>query len=205
MSLESLLQLLPDTISVIDREMISRAYHFAEDAHKGQKRASGDPYLSHCEAVSSILAEMQVPPVMIAAGLLHDTVEDTKVTLDDIRKEFGEETANLVDGVTKLTHLPHVSRADQHELEQSLDSVLGKKPEESVVNPKSRRKDLATETLRKTFLAMGEDIRVVVIKLADRLHNMRTLGFMPEAVRKRVAKETLEIFAPSPTGWVSGK
>jgi GTP pyrophosphokinase len=196
MSLETLLDKLPENISVIDRETISRAYHFAENAHKNQKRASGDPYITHCEAVATILTEMRVPAVVIVASLLHDTVEDTKITLDEIRKEFGDETAMLVDGVTKLTHLPRVSRADQLELSRDSEKPADEKQAESSINPKSRKKDLATETLRKTFLAMGEDIRVVVIKLADRLHNMRTLGFMPESARKRIAKETLDIFAP---------
>lgn len=196
MSLETLLDKLPENISVVDRETISRAYKFAENAHKNQKRASGDPYITHCEAVATILIELHVPPVVIAAGLLHDTVEDTKITLDQIRQEFGDETAMLVDGVTKLTHLPRVSRANHFDLPLENQAPADEKPIETIVYPKSRKKDLATETLRKTFLAMGEDIRVVVIKLADRLHNMRTLGFMPESTRKRIAKETLDIFAP---------
>ena len=114
MALENLLKVLPDNYSVVDREMITRAYQFAEKAHAGQKRASGEPYITHCEAVAIILAEMHVPPAVVIAGLLHDTVEDTKVTLDDIRREFSDEIARLVDGVTKLTNLPRVSRADQH-------------------------------------------------------------------------------------------
>lgn len=196
MSLESLLEKLSENISVVDRETIARAYHFAENAHKHQKRASGDPYITHCEAVASILTELRVPAVVIVSGLLHDTVEDTQTTLDDIRNEFGNETAMLVDGVTKLTHLPRVSKSDQLELSAEDAVPADEKPIEPVISQKSRKKDLATETLRKTFLAMGEDIRVVVIKLADRLHNMRTLGFMPESARKRIAKETLDIFAP---------
>jgi len=198
MALENLLKVLPDNYSVVDRETITRAYQFAEKAHSGQKRASGEPYITHCEAVAIILAEMRVPPAVVIAGLLHDTVEDTSVTLDDIRGEFSDEIARLVDGVTKLTNLPRVSRADQHNNE-----VTGPEPaedseelESGTVSPRSRRKDLANETLRKTFLAMGDDIRVVLIKLADRLHNMRTLGFMPEQKRRRIARETLEIFAP---------
>lgn len=196
MSLETLLDKLPDNISVVDRETISRAYKFAENAHKNQKRASGDPYITHCEAVATILIELHVPPVVIVAGLLHDTVEDTKITLDQIRQEFGDETAMLVDGVTKLTHLPRVSRPSHIDFPIEDKAPADEKSIEAIVYPKSRKKDLATETLRKTFLAMGEDIRVVVIKLADRLHNMRTLGFMPESTRKRIAKETLDIFAP---------
>lgn len=198
--LENLMEVLPENFSVIDREFIIQAYNYAEEAHRTQKRASGEPYITHCVAVAIILAELKVQPVVVAAGLLHDTVEDTPITLEDIKRDFGDEVARLVDGVTKLTHLPRVSRADQHdavlfenqesrnhdEKEELLDSQLAR----------DRRRDLANETLRKTFLAMGEDIRVILIKLADRLHNMRTLGFMPERKRKRIAQETLDIFAP---------
>jgi len=115
--LENLLEILPETYSRVDREFIIQAYNFAENAHATQKRASGEPYISHCVAVAIILAEMHVQPVVVAAGLLHDTVEDTPVTLQDIQQIFGEEVARLVDGVTKLTHLPRVSRADQHDAE----------------------------------------------------------------------------------------
>ncbi len=189
---DTLLKNLPDIYTVVDREQILRAYHYAEAAHVGQTRVSGEPYITHCVAVAGILADMRVPPAVVIAGLLHDTVEDTSVTLEDIRREFGDEITKLVDGVTKLTNLPRVSRADQHPNE-----LISNGPEtESPETMTSRRRDLANETLRKTFLAMGDDIRVVLIKLADRLHNMRTLGVMPENKRKRIARETLEIFAP---------
>jgi GTP pyrophosphokinase len=198
--LDNLLETLPENYSVVDREMIMHAYRFAEEAHKDQKRASGEPYITHCVAVAMILAEMRVQPAVVAAGLLHDTVEDTTVSLDDLRREFGEEITKLVDGVTKLTNLPRVSRADQHGEGMSVEAS-GDKSEENADDEDSqvsrrRRQDLANETLRKTFLAMGEDIRVILIKLADRLHNMRTLGYMPENKRRRIAKETLDIFAP---------
>ncbi len=198
--LENLLEVLPENYSVMDREIIMRAYRYAENAHTNQKRASGEPYLTHCVAVAIILAEMHVQPAAIAAGLLHDTVEDTVATLQDIRREFGDEIAQLVDGVTKLTHLPRVSRADQHDtsiIEDSKDKDAEEREEllDSDL-ARDRRKDLANETLRKTFLAMGDDIRVILIKLADRLHNMRTLGYMPENKRRRIAQETLDIFAP---------
>lgn len=198
--LENLIETLPESYSVVDRETIMHAYRYAEEAHKEQKRASGEPYITHCVAVAMILAEMRVQPAVVAAGLLHDTVEDTTVTLADLRREFGDEVAQLVDGVTKLTHLPRVSRADQHDAQ-----MFGQIPEkeedaqETLIDSpvgRDRRKDLANETLRKTFLAMGDDIRVILIKLADRLHNMRTLGYMPEVKRKRIAQETLDIFAP---------
>lgn len=190
---EKLQEGLPDTYSLADKELVQRAYRLAEKAHEGQKRASGEPYINHCLAVAQILTELRVPPEVLAAGLLHDTVEDTPVTLEDIRKDFGDVVANLVDGVTKLTNLPRVSRDDQF----AEKAVNGHGPE---TGPKrsvlGRRPDLASETLRKTFLAMGDDVRVVLIKLADRLHNMRTLGHMPEAKRKRIAQQTLDIFAP---------
>lgn len=192
MKIEDLMAILPDSYSAVDRELVQRAYIYAEEAHKDQKRASGEPYVTHCVAVAGILAEMKVPPVVVIAGLLHDTVEDTSIKNEDLKNEFGEEVAKLVDGVTKLTNLPLVSRGDQHIEEINIDT---NNDSEFPVS-RSRRQDLASETLRKTFMAMGEDIRVVLIKLADRLHNMRTLGFMPEIKRRRIAKETLDIFAP---------
>ncbi len=203
MRVENLLETLPDNYSVVDRDLILRVYRFAEQAHQGQKRASGEPYITHCLAVAAILAEMRVPPVVVIAGLLHDTVEDTTVTLDLIRREFGDEVSRLVDGVTKLTNLPRVLRDDQHaemvqvETEERVDQYGRPIPDVPLdQNIKSRKRDLTSETLRKTFLAMGEDVRVVLIKLADRLHNMRTLGYMPEQKRRRIAQETLDIFAP---------
>lgn len=199
MKFENLLEALPDSYNLVDREMLTRAYKLAEKAHENQKRVSGEPYITHCLAVAAILNEMKVPPEVVIAGLLHDTVEDTDITLDVIRKEFGDDVAKLVDGVTKLTNLPRVSRGDQH-IEDSLgNNVDIQDTEEEELQEqiqKSRKRDLASETLRKTFLAMGDDIRIVLIKLADRLHNMRTLGYMPEQKRKRIAKETLDIFAP---------
>lgn len=198
--LENLLEVLPENYSMVDREFIIQAYQYAEEAHKTQKRVSGEPYISHCVAVAIILAELRVQPVVVAAGLLHDTVEDTSVTLQDIRRDFGDEVASLVDGVTKLTHLPRVSRADQHDAELfSNNTEKDKEEQETLLNSqlaRDRRRELANETLRKTFLAMGDDIRVILIKLADRLHNMRTLGYMPENKRRRIAQETLDIFAP---------
>ncbi|MBI5953186.1 MAG: bifunctional (p)ppGpp synthetase/guanosine-3',5'-bis(diphosphate) 3'-pyrophosphohydrolase [Chloroflexi bacterium] len=193
MPLEKLLEQLPENYSVAERALVERAYWVAEEAHQMQKRHSGEPYINHCLAVASILSELKVPSEVIAAGLLHDTVEDTSITLTDIRSEFGDTIAALVDGVTKLTHLPRVSRGDQH-AEKNDDNGH----EEVPTAPASlgRREDIVAETLRKTFLAMGEDVRVMFIKLADRLHNMRTLSHMPEHKRKRIAQETLDIFAP---------
>ena len=205
MRIETLLESLPETYSSADHELVQRAYRVAEQAHAGQTRASGEPYISHCLAVASILAELCVPPAVISAGLLHDTVEDTDVTLKEIKRDFGDEIELLVDGVTKLTQLPRVSRGDQHSNEQEEEEKIreiavrrGLPDPDSEVDQltRSRRYDAASETLRKTFLAMGEDIRVVLIKLADRLHNMRTLGHLPENKRKRIAQQTMDIFAP---------
>ena len=201
MTIDDLMDALSENYSPPERELILRAYQFAEKAHEGQKRASGEPYITHCLAVAKILSELNIPSSVVAAGLLHDTVEDTPVTLEDLRNEFGEEVAKLVDGVTKLTNLPRVSRGDQ--LFSDEDTGDGNNSENDEENglpepgeEDARKRALAQETLRKTFLAMGEDVRVVLIKLADRLHNMRTLGYMPEAKRKRIARETLDIFAP---------
>jgi GTP diphosphokinase / guanosine-3',5'-bis(diphosphate) 3'-diphosphatase len=191
--LENLLEQLPDTYTLADKELIQRAYRVAEEAHRGQKRMSGEPYINHCLAVAQILAELQVPPEVIAAGLLHDTVEDTPLTLADIQRDFGDTIAALVDGVTKLTNLPRVSRDDQHAEAKSAVNGPDTEPTPALLG---RRADLASETLRKTFLAMGDDVRVVLIKLADRLHNMRTLSHMAETKRIRIAQQTLDIFAP---------
>jgi GTP pyrophosphokinase len=179
MKVEGLLAALPTTTSPADRELIQRAYRVAEKAHRHQRRASGEPHIQHCLAVAMIMVELGAPAAVVAAALLHDTVEDTSLTLEDLEADFGKEVSTLVDGVTKLTQLPRVSRIDGRGKEQ-----------------RASKGELAKETLRKTFLAMGDDVRVVVIKLADRLHNMRTLSHLPLEKRERIARETLEIFAP---------
>jgi GTP pyrophosphokinase len=189
--LKNLLEVLPEHYSPADRELIQRAYRMAKEAHRGQKRQSGEPYINHCLAVAIILADLSVPSEVVVAGILHDTVEDTNVTLDDIRRDFSETVSKLVNGVTKLTNLPRVSRGDQHaqkNKKSTKDELLARQSE-----ARSRKQDLKSETLRKTFLAMGDDVRVVLIKLADRLHNMRTLHHTPEEKQRRIAKETLEI------------
>src|SRR5258708_14337827 len=112
--LETLLEQLPETYTLADKELVQRAYRVAEEAHHGQKRNSGEPYINHCLAVAQILAELRVPPEVLAAGLLHDTVEDTSVTLPEVRRDFGDAIASLVDGVTNLTNLPRESRNDKH-------------------------------------------------------------------------------------------
>jgi guanosine-3',5'-bis(diphosphate) 3'-pyrophosphohydrolase len=205
MRIDNLMENLPKSYTPADRELVMRAYKTAEKAHAKQKRASGEPYIVHCLAVDSILAELRVPHSVVAAALLHDTVEDTDISLDDLRLDFGDEIAKLVDGVTKLTQLPRVTRGDQQlgdeEREEELRQIAERRglpdPDtEAELLTRRRGYDLVSETLRKTFLAMGEDVSVVLIKLADRLHNMRTLGYMPEKKRKRIAQETLDIFAP---------
>lgn len=172
MKLETLLGALPTHLPASDRILIERAYHVAEKAHGHQQRASGEPYVQHCLSVAYSLAELHMPTPVIVAGLLHDTVEDTGITLEDLRRDFGDEVAKLVDGVTKLAQLPRVSKDGNTPI------------------------DLHKENLRKTFLAMSDDVRVVLIKLADRLHNMRTLQYVKPEKQGRIARETLEIFAP---------
>jgi RelA/SpoT family (p)ppGpp synthetase len=171
--LTNIFEALPD-LPRNDRAMLERAYDYARTAHEGQYRKSGEPYITHSLAVAEILAEMGMDVPTIAAGLLHDVVEDTQITLDDIEQEFGSITAQLVDGVTKLTQLP-----------TGVEGMHG-----------GKAGDREMEYLRKMFLAMGSDFRVILIKLADRLHNMRTLGYMPPHKQLQTAKETLEIFAP---------
>lgn len=149
-----------------DKDLVTRAFNFAKKAHEGQKRASGDPYIIHPFNTALILAEFQADAETIAAGLLHDTVEDTEITLSDLEKEFSKQIAFMVEGVTKLGQL------------------------------KYRGVKRHTESLRKLFVAMSEDIRVIMIRLADRLHNVRTLKFLPVDKQKRIALETLEIYAP---------
>ncbi len=151
-----------------DISMIEKAYRVASDAHNGQKRKSGEPYIIHPLWVGTILADLEMDKETIVSGMLHDVVEDTEVTLEDIRSDFGDEVALLVDGVTKLGQLSY----SQDKLE------------------------VQAENLRKMFLAMAKDIRVIIIKLADRLHNMRTLEFMRPEKQKEKAKETMDIYAP---------
>jgi len=147
--------------------IIEEAYHFAVKAHAGQTRVSGDVYILHPLGVAQIIANLELDPVTIAAGLLHDVVEDTEVTLAELKEKFGEEIGLLVDGVTKLSKLEFKSKEENQ-----------------------------AENLRKMFVAMAKDIRVILIKLADRLHNMRTLKHLNPVKRKEIARETIEIYAP---------
>ncbi len=150
-----------------DLELVRKAYEFSQTHHAGQTRASGKPYLEHPLEVALVLAEMKMDPVAVSAGLLHDSVEDTSVTIVDIRKEFGEQVAHIVEGVTKISKIDFATREEQQ-----------------------------AENLRKMMLAMVDDIRVVLIKLADRLHNMRTLEHLQPERQHKIAQETLEIYAP---------
>ena len=151
-----------------DISMVEKAYRIAYDAHKEQKRKSGEPYIIHPLCVAIILADLELDKESIVAGILHDVVEDTVMTLDEVAKEFGSEVALLVDGVTKLT-----------QLSWSMD-----------------KQEIQAENLRKMFLAMAKDIRVILIKLADRLHNMRTLQYMTPEKQKEKARETMDIYSP---------
>jgi len=148
-------------------EIVRKAYEYSQKYHAGQTRASGQPYLVHPLEVACVLAEMKMDPVGIAAGLLHDSVEDTSITIVDIRKEFGDQVARIVEGVTKISKIDFATREEQQ-----------------------------AENLRKMMLAMVDDIRVVLIKLADRLHNMRTLEHLPPERQQKIAQETLDIYAP---------
>ena len=148
-------------------EPIEHAYRFAADHHKKQLRDSGEPYLSHPLAVAQILAEMRMDLASIQTGLLHDVVEDTSVTIEQVKKHFGADVALIVNGVTKLTKLDFFSAEERQ-----------------------------AESFRKMLLAMTEDLRVILVKLADRLHNMRTLGALSPERKERIARETLEIYAP---------
>jgi len=157
-----------------DITMLEKAYRVAEEAHKDQFRKSGEPYIIHPLNVAMILADLELDKETIIAGILHDVVEDTVMTEEDLRKEFGEDVALLVDGVTKLERIPLSSDAKQSD----------------------EKLEMQAENLRKMLLAMAKDIRVVMIKLADRLHNMRTLKYKTPESQKRIAKETLEIYCP---------
>ena len=150
-----------------DVELIERAYKTAVLAHEGQTRKSGEPYVHHPLAVATIVAHQGLDDVTIGAALLHDSIEDTEIDLVDLERDFGPEVASIVDGVTKLDRINFDSREDQQ-----------------------------AASMRKMLVAVAKDLRVLVIKLADRLHNMRTLAALPEFKQERTARETLDIYAP---------
>ena len=165
--IEDILEALNENHPEADVTLVQRAYIYAAGAHQGMTRRSGEPYLNHPLAVAGILCDMKLDAASVAAGLLHDTIEDTEATYDDIAKKFGREVATLVDGVTKISQMNFSSATERK-----------------------------ASNMRKMILAMLTDLRVILVKLADRLNNMRTLGFMPEHKQMLIASETLEIFAP---------
>ncbi|HZT07102.1 MAG TPA: HD domain-containing protein, partial [Chloroflexota bacterium] len=169
--IRSVTQYLPPA----DVEIIKRAYDVAAEAHRRQIRASGDPYVTHPVAVAQILTDIRLDTASIVAALLHDVVEDTTVSLAEIERQFGGEVARIVDGVTKLDHVQWPTDG---------------------ARPASAREAEWAENVRKMFLAMAEDLRVVLVKLADRLHNMRTLQALPAEKQRRIAQETMDIYAP---------
>ena len=164
---EKLIETVKTNIPKADISKIERAYNLAYDAHKEQKRISGTPYITHPLAVATIVAGMQMDVDSVCAALLHDVVEDTEYSREDIKNQFGEQVALLVDGVTKLEKIQF-----------------------------SNKEERDMENLRKMFLAMASDIRVIIIKFADRMHNMSTLISMSEEKQRDKARETLTIFAP---------
>ncbi len=165
---KSFLNSIPHKFSADEEKFLIRAFEFAKRAHRGQKRKSGEDYFTHPERAAVILGKIFPDTKALAAALLHDTTEDTEVTLEDIKQEFGKEVAEMIDGVTKLGQVRLRSSSDKFYI----------------------------ENLRKLFLATSKDIRVILIKLADRLHNMRTLEFIPPQKQIKVATETLEMYAP---------
>ncbi len=166
--MDDFLKSIPHKFSAEETKLLKRAFELSRQAHTGQKRKSGENYFTHPMGAAIILGQIFPDATTLAATLLHDVSEDTKITLEDIKKDFGAEISRLVDGVTKLGHV---------RLKKGSDGAY-------------------LENLRKLFIATGEDVRVIMIKLADRLHNMRTIEFLPEDKGKKVATETLEIYAP---------
>lgn len=166
-----LIRFLSKNFPNTDLKIVRRAYRVAVDAHEGQTRLSGEPYVIHAVKVGQILANLGLDPDICAAGLLHDVLEDTEITHSDLAKEFGDEIANLVEGVTKLSNLHYKG--------------------ESIT-----REDKQAQNIRKMLVATAKDVRVILIKLADRLHNMRTIEFVPAEKQERIARETMEIYAP---------
>ena len=165
--LETLIEAIPKYQPGADMAVLERAYRFSEASHQGQQRASGEPYLSHPLEVAHLLVDFKMDVTTVTAGLLHDVIEDTKATKADLEREFGKEIAELVDGVTKIGKLAFSSREERQ-----------------------------AENFRKMLIAMARDLRVIMIKLADRLHNMRTLQFLPLEKGRKIAQETLDIYAP---------
>jgi GTP pyrophosphokinase len=165
--LQKLMEAIQENGKPLDMDKIERAYNLAESAHAGQMRASGEPYIIHPVETAIITVKLGMDTDTVVTALLHDVVEDTDIPIEKIRKEFGPEVALMVDGVTKLGQIAYVSREEQQ-----------------------------AENVRKMLLAMVQDVRVIIVKLADRLHNMRTIDFMPPEKQRSKAHETMEIYAP---------
>ena len=174
MTIEQIIKKVRENNPKADTDMLRLAYDFAVKAHGSQRRKTGELYIEHSLHTAFVLAQIKVDLNTVIAGILHDIPEDTEYTLDDIKKNFGEEIAYLVEGITKLSKI------------------------------KYRGIERYRESLRKMFLAMASDLRIIIIKFADRLHNLRTLDVLPEEKRLRIAKETLEIYARLPAFWESG-
>lgn len=151
----------------LDVGLLARAFQFSDRAHAGQRRKNGDPFVTHCVEVAKILAELQLDSVTVASGLIHDVIEDTDITLKDVEREFGREIAQIVDGLTKIGHLPMTSLQERQ-----------------------------VENYRKLLLSIAKDVRVIMVKLADRLHNMQTLDYLDPPKRARIAQETRDLYAP---------
>ncbi len=180
--IEKLLAMAAETFSAEELEKIKKAYDVASAAHGNQLRLSGEPYIIHPLNVAMITARLGMDPASVVAALLHDTVEDTGMTVEEIKEGFGETVAELVDGLTKIRQVPTKTE------ERKDDSIF--------IDPTSTKQQQQAETIRKMLLAMSKDIRVIIVKLADRLHNMRTLEFKREQRRREIALETIEIYAP---------
>ena len=165
--MKTVLDKINENYGEADRQLLLKAYHYAEEMHKNQKRASGEPYFTHPCAVAEILVDLGMDTPSVAAAFLHDVIEDTPATAEDIKKNFGDEILTLVEGVTKLDKIRFQTREEED-----------------------------AENFRKIFVAMANDVRVIIIKLADRLHNMRSLNFLSHERQQRIARETLDIFTP---------
>ena len=166
-TLDDLCDRLKSYLPVAEVQQVRRAYYYAQQAHDGQWRSSGEPYVTHPLAVATILAGLHMDTATLCAALLHDVIEDTEVSKQGLTGQFGEEIAEIVDGVSKLTQIEFESKAEAQ-----------------------------AENFRKMVMAMSNDLRVIIVKLADRLHNMRTLGALRPDKKRRIAKETLDIYAP---------